>query len=191
MFQEKNFDSDTSSLTKRKVLSIASQLFDPLGLVLPVTILARLFIAELWDEQLGWDQPLSSIKANAWKKSEQELTAASRLQFSRSLNFDSTLPVHLHVFTDASKLVMGAVSYLSQGIECVLLGSKSKLAPRVTNCAEQQSFKLYSLEAHANTNDTPDELHKERPVVRQRTARTAALKARDAIMGQLIDDIRD
>eukprot|EP00794_Sanderia_malayensis_P019755 gene19755-biopygen16404 len=130
MFREKNFDSDTSSLTKRKVLSISSQLLDPFGLVLPVTILARLFIAELWDEQLGWDQPLPSTKANAWKKVEQELTAASRLQFSRFLNFDSTLPVHLHVFTDASKLVMGAVSDLSQGTECVLLGSKSKLAPR-------------------------------------------------------------
>ena len=56
-FQAKLFDSPADSLTKRTDLSIASQLFDPLGLVLPVTIVARLFIAELWDEKIAWDQP--------------------------------------------------------------------------------------------------------------------------------------
>ena len=50
-FQEKHCDSPADSLTKCKVLSIASQLFDPLGLVLPVTIVARLFITELWEEK--------------------------------------------------------------------------------------------------------------------------------------------
>ena len=63
-FQEIHFDSPTNSLTKRKVLSIASQLFDPLGLVLPITIVARLFIAELWKENLWWDQPLPTAKIN-------------------------------------------------------------------------------------------------------------------------------
>ena len=61
-FQPKFFDSSSDVLTKRKVLSIASQLFDPLGLVLPVTIPARLFLAELWDAKFGWDQPLPPFK---------------------------------------------------------------------------------------------------------------------------------
>eukprot|EP00794_Sanderia_malayensis_P000939 gene939-252_t len=52
-------------------------------------------------------------------------------------------------------------------------------------------IKLYPLEAHANAKDTPNELHQEQPVVRQRTAHTAVLKTRDTIMGQLIDDIQD
>ena len=129
-FQAKQFDSSADSLTKRAVLSIASQLFDPLGLVLPVTITARLFIAELWDEKIGWDQPLPQTKLNVWQNIEQELNAVSRLQFPRWVDFDSNEPVYLHVFTDASKSVIGAVAYLTQGNKSVLVGSKSKLAPR-------------------------------------------------------------
>ena len=34
------------------------------------------------------------------------------------------------MFTDASKSVIGAVAYLSQGRKSVLIGSKSNLAPR-------------------------------------------------------------
>ena len=129
-FQAKQFDSPADSLTKRTVLSIASQLFDPLGLVLPVTIVARLFIAELWDEKIGWDQPLPPPKFNVWQNIEKELNAVSLLQFSRWIDFTSCEPVYLHVFTDASKSVIGAVAYLCQGKKSVLIGSKSKLAPR-------------------------------------------------------------
>ncbi len=46
-FQQKSFNLTKEALTKRKVLRMASQLFDPLGLVLPTTVLDRLFIAEL------------------------------------------------------------------------------------------------------------------------------------------------
>ena len=119
-------DSTPNSLTKRKVLSIASHLFDPLGLVLPVTIVARLFIAKLWDEKYCWDQPLPPPKLKAWLNIEKELNTVSRLQFSRWAEFNSSEPVYLHVFTDASKSVIGAVAYLSQGRKSVLIGSELK-----------------------------------------------------------------
>ena len=54
-FQSKLFDSPSAVVTKRKFLSLTSQLFDTLGLVLPVIVLARLFLADLWDEKFGWD----------------------------------------------------------------------------------------------------------------------------------------
>ena len=66
-FPEKHFNSTPDYLSKRKVLSIASQLFDAFGLVLPVTVVARLFIADLWEEKLGWDQPLPTAKINVCK----------------------------------------------------------------------------------------------------------------------------
>ena len=77
-FQSKCFNSSSDIITKRKVLSIASQLFDPPGLALPVTVLARLFLAELWDEEFGWDQPLPSSKTKPWINIETELSAASQ-----------------------------------------------------------------------------------------------------------------
>lgn len=42
--------------TKRSVLSTTSQLFDPLGLVAPIIINAKLIMQELWKEKLDWDQ---------------------------------------------------------------------------------------------------------------------------------------
>ena len=127
--QPKLFDSSSDVLTKRKVLSIASQLFDPLGLVLPVPIPARLFLAALWDGKFGWDQPLPLSKVKIWLAIEKELSAVSHFTFPRWTHFDSNQPVYLHVFTDASQSVVGSVAYLSQATRCILLSSKSKLSP--------------------------------------------------------------
>ena len=139
------FNSSSDVLTKRKVLSIASQLFEPLGLVLPVTVLAHLFLADLWDDRFGWDKPLPSSKTKPWMNIGKELPAASQFEFSPWIDFDSNQPVTLHVFTDASKSVIGSVAYLSQQGICVLLGSKSKLAPRGKKTLTIPQFELSAM----------------------------------------------
>jgi len=96
---------------------------------LPVPIPAHLFLAELWDGKFGWDQPLPLSKVKVWLAIEKELSAVSQFAFPRWNNFDSNQPVYLHVFTDASKSVIGSVAYLTQGTRCILLSSKSKLSP--------------------------------------------------------------
>ena len=132
-FPKQNFDSTHLKLTKRKVLSMACKLYDPLGMLLPVTIVARLFIAELWEEKFGWDQPLPPSKLAIWQKIERDFNAASHLEFPRWLNFDPNQPVSLHIFSDASKYALGATAYLTQGTSSFLLGSKSKLVSRSKN----------------------------------------------------------
>lgn len=71
--------------------------------------------------------PLSKVKV--WLAIEKELSTVSQFAFPRWINFDSNQPVYLHVFTDASKSVIGSVAYLTQGTRCILLSSKSKLSP--------------------------------------------------------------
>ena len=51
--------SITSLTTKREVLKESSKLFDPLGLLSPVTIKAKFFMQSLWQRNLDWDEPLS------------------------------------------------------------------------------------------------------------------------------------
>jgi hypothetical protein len=51
-----NFDNE--ELTKRKVVSQAAKLFDPLGLVNPIVISAKIFIQNLWKRKIDWDQVL-------------------------------------------------------------------------------------------------------------------------------------
>lgn len=50
------YNCDPEAETKRCILFEASKIFDPLSLCLPVTILARTFIDDLWKLDLGWDE---------------------------------------------------------------------------------------------------------------------------------------
>lgn len=43
------------SPTKRNILSVIAQLYDPLGLIAPVIVLAKIVLQELWFLALEWD----------------------------------------------------------------------------------------------------------------------------------------
>ena len=45
-------------VTKRDVLHIVASIFDPLGLVSPVTYYGRVFLQRLWKVDMSWDEPL-------------------------------------------------------------------------------------------------------------------------------------
>ena len=121
------FDSTNTQLTKRKVLSTGSKLYDPLGMLSPVTLVAHLFIAEIWERKFGWDQSLPPSLTAQWHTIEKELNAASHLEFRRWVHLDNAQPVSLHIFTDASKSALGATAYLTQATCSFLIGSKSKI----------------------------------------------------------------
>ena len=46
-------------LTKRNLVSITTNFFDPLGVVSPVAILFNMFCQHLYEAKVGWDDPLS------------------------------------------------------------------------------------------------------------------------------------
>jgi len=54
------------SITKRSVLSEIAQLYDPLGLIAPVVMRAKIFIQELWLTKIDWDTPLPLEMQNRW-----------------------------------------------------------------------------------------------------------------------------
>ncbi|XP_036320401.1 uncharacterized protein LOC118734827 [Rhagoletis pomonella] len=54
-FQPKN---KSTKVTKRMVLSIASSLFDPLGLLTPIIVIAKIILQEIWLLKLDWDESL-------------------------------------------------------------------------------------------------------------------------------------
>ena len=143
-FPVQNFNSRDTELAKCKVLSMSSKLYDPLGMLSPVTLVAHRFIAELWEETFGWDQPLPPSKLATWQRIEKDLHTASQFHFKRWIKFDKTQPVSLHVFTDASQSALGVAAYLTPGTNSFLIGSKSNSVLR-----SKRSFTIPQLELSA------------------------------------------
>ncbi|XP_058839416.1 uncharacterized protein LOC131694916 [Topomyia yanbarensis] len=127
--------SSSTAITKRSIHSDAACLFDPLGLVGPVVVQAKIFIQKLWLLKCDWDEPLNESLQNLWNEYKQNLMALESLVIPRWIGFSKEcLSVQLHGFCDASEVAYGACLYLrcisSDGIISVrLIMSKSRVAP--------------------------------------------------------------
>ncbi|KAI4472951.1 hypothetical protein M0802_016409 [Mischocyttarus mexicanus] len=123
------------AVTKRIILSEVAQLFDPLGLLSPVVIKAKILMQRLWLEKVGWDDELTPDIIHEWSQFRQNLARLSVLETPRWLNLSSkALSVQIHGFSDASQLAMAAVVYLRVSYPnkppvVRLVCSKTKVAP--------------------------------------------------------------
>jgi len=63
--------------TKREILKWTSRVFDPLGLISPVTITAKLFLQSLWQKNLNWDSQLSEDLSKNWYEIAINITQAT------------------------------------------------------------------------------------------------------------------
>ncbi|XP_058448908.1 uncharacterized protein LOC131428867 [Malaya genurostris] len=57
--------------TKRTILSDISKLFDPLGLIAPVVVRAKILMQELWLLSCGWDDPVPEPIKTKWDSHSQ------------------------------------------------------------------------------------------------------------------------
>ena len=122
--------SFTAATTKREILKWASTIFDPLGLISPVTISTKLFLQKLWQQQLDWDTKLSEELCTTWNKISYDVVQATELSFPRQcVSLPSTSETTIHGFADASPQAYGAVVYLLQGTCATIVMSKSRAAP--------------------------------------------------------------
>ena len=65
----KGFDEViTAVVAKHDVLHTVAKIFDPLGLVSPVTFHGKVFLQKLWIVNVSWDDPLPMKLFKKWKK---------------------------------------------------------------------------------------------------------------------------
>lgn len=126
-----------NQVTKRIVLSETAKIFDPLGLLAPVIIIAKTFIQRLWKLRLQWDSPLPDDVQREWNHFYMQLPLLQSLQFPRKALSQQAEKIELHGFCDASNTAYGAVIYLrstsaSGDIQVTLLCAKSRVAPVTT-----------------------------------------------------------
>ena len=111
----KEFTSTHHTLvTKREVLRDMSKIFDPLGIVTPVTIMAKLFMQELWQKQLDWDEPLPDVMRTRWHNIMTNLQQTFNHHVARCYHNPDSVSKEMHIFVDASKKAYGAVAYIYQ-----------------------------------------------------------------------------
>ena len=89
-------------VTKRDVLNIGAKIFDPLGLVTPVTFHGKVFLQTLWKLSKSWDEPLSSDLVREWNQILKMLISVSNLSIKRLVENQSKGVNQLLVFCDAS-----------------------------------------------------------------------------------------
>lgn len=124
--------------TRRGVLSTVNSVFDPLGLVAPVTIQGRALLRELSSQPSDWDTPLPEDKRKKWETWRDSLQDLKQLQVPRMYTPTSLIKAvytELCIFSEASTKAIGVVSYLravQEGgkIEVGLVMGKAKLAPQ-------------------------------------------------------------
>ena len=69
--------------TKRGILSLLSSTFDPLGIVSPVILKARLILQEEHRHQLNWDEKISEESERDWEVWKKELTKLTEFRLAR------------------------------------------------------------------------------------------------------------
>ncbi|GFU46272.1 uncharacterized protein TNCV_2155951 [Trichonephila clavipes] len=68
--------------TKRQLLSVIAQIFDPLGLFSPSVITLKIMLQELWKSKAFWDDPIPSSILENWNKFTKEMPKPELLQSS-------------------------------------------------------------------------------------------------------------
>ena len=118
-------------LTRRRLLSVVSSVYDPLGFAAPA------ILQDLCRKRLGWDDLIPTEEKERWLKWLKDLPKLERFSVDRCFkpqNFGRTVSLQLHHFSDASQQGYGAVSYIRSKddkgtIHCSFVMGKARTAP--------------------------------------------------------------
>lgn len=121
--------------TKRSILSYIGKMFDPLGLIGPIIVVAKLFMQELWSIKIGWDTVLPPAQLEFWRKFMYNLSMMGTISVPRCLSRNSFTNIQLVGYADASIKAFGCCLYLrvvdeqNSKVYVNLICSKSRVAP--------------------------------------------------------------
>ena len=101
--------------TKRNLVSLIGKFYDPLGLLVPITIKFKILFQKLCQDKLEWDEPLPDDLLQEWKQLVADLNEGGPISVPRSyLHCVDEEPSSLTLcgFCDASTQAYAAVVYL-------------------------------------------------------------------------------
>jgi len=117
------------------VCSELAKIFDPLGLLFPITTAAKIFKQQLWQKSLDWDTELDKEDTTHWQAFRNDSQVLATIELARHpLPQADPAAIQLYIFSDASEVAYGTAAYLrtitsSGPIVRKLLCAKSRVAP--------------------------------------------------------------
>ncbi|XP_043591764.1 uncharacterized protein LOC122571743 [Bombus pyrosoma] len=99
-------------ITKRIISSEIAKIYDPLGLLAPVIIRAKMLLQRLWTLKLDWDESLPADLHTEWNEYYTQLPFLNNIRFPRKTIIKSAAEIEIHGFCDASEKAYGACIYL-------------------------------------------------------------------------------
>ncbi|XP_037029336.1 uncharacterized protein LOC119069388 [Bradysia coprophila] len=123
--------------TKREVLRTLMSVFDPLGLLANYLIHIKILIQHIWRSNVDWDEEVTPSIFNKWLAWIKTLPSVENIQiprlYSPKLSPNAPNSIQLHIFVDAIEEAYATAIYLriedDDGIDCCLVGAKTKVAP--------------------------------------------------------------
>lgn len=142
-----------NSWSKREILSEVSRIFDPLGLLSPITVTLKVILQSLWANQVGWDDLIVGDVVDRYLSIRDKLTDLPAIYIPRFVGEVSKS--EFHIFCDASEKAFGAAVYLrhqsGDNVVVRLLCAKTRVAPvkkislpRLELCGAVLAAKLFS-----------------------------------------------
>ena len=127
-----SFPKECLSTTKRGILSKLARIYDPLGLVSPITVAGKVIYREVCDAKWSWDTQIEGELADRWKVWEGSLPSGETVPRSLLPYHEKATSMSLHAFGDANYKGVFAVVYAvveqPSGITQTLVAAKARLA---------------------------------------------------------------
>lgn len=98
------------STTKRVLLSNIARLFDPLGLIAPVIVVAKVIMQRTWLAKIDWNETVPQEIQKTWNEFRDALPLLNNISIPRWV-VPNASNYTLHGFADASQLAYGACIY--------------------------------------------------------------------------------
>lgn len=123
--------------TKREVLKTLMSIYDPLGLIAFFLVYLKVLLQEVWKAKVAWDQQLTQDLNKRWQRWVKFLPLVENVRiprlYSNKISPGTAQSIELHTVVDAGKDACCAACYLriidQNGVDCVLIGAKTKVAP--------------------------------------------------------------
>ena len=115
---------------------MTSSIYDPLGIVSPIPLLAKKLLQDLCKQGLTWDKETVGEKYQFWRRWLSDLPMLSSVALPiclKAIDFGWVQNAELHHFADASQIGYGTISYARVVNEngrthCSFFAGKSRLA---------------------------------------------------------------